>query len=98
MYPFSNYVQYMRSEGKKRKLYYKSLNCTCQKAQLKDAGGAAQGGISKRVMTQKSRKQQIQISNAQQQREKPLGLNLLLVLGAHGHRVPVARNARVLVA
>ena len=71
----------------------------CQKAQLKDAGGAAQGGISKRVMTQKSRKQQIQISNAQAAKRKgSLGLNLLLVLGAHGHRVPVARNARVLVA
>jgi len=82
----------------KKKTVIQPSKCMCQKAQLKDAGGAAQGGISKRVMTQKSRKQQIQISNAQQQREKPLGLNLLLVLGAHGHRVPVARNARVLVA
>jgi len=71
MYPFSNYVQYMRSEGKKRKLYYKSLNCTCQKAQLKDAGGAAQGGISKRVMTQKSRKQQVQISNRGSKEKSP---------------------------
>jgi hypothetical protein len=39
-----------------------------------------------------------QATNPNQQYSKSLGLNLLLMLGAHGHGMPVACNAGVLVS
>lgn len=88
MYPFSNYVQYMMS---RKKTVIQGLNVYVKKHSSRTgAQVVSRNGFD-------SKRSQATNPN-QQSQQKSLGLNLLLVLGAHGHRMPVACNAGVLVA